>query len=277
MSILEYFQIGNNASFPISEADVIRITQKIAMALHDVQNAKNPGGTLLFISCHIKNTHGLAIFKVEREDGVRIEKDITDQGKTTFSAQHVNDLLLGSRTKLFKIALFYQRKEEVIGFVCDRQQAVGSKDIADFFLIDFLGCQFKEEPRVSTKNFFNVTRTFINSDNFTDDEKLSMSHHLVSELTANQPHINTLSFAKRAMPIGETQKYMDTLKAYNVPSNFNKDLELVQDHLSNIKYVLTSGIKIYGTRNALEKNLKMIPCDDGKTRFELIDSIEKVS
>lgn len=122
LAVKSYFDIGRASSFPLAEEDAIRITQDIAKSLHEVQTARNPGGILLFIPCHNQQQNGLAILKVEREDGVRIQRDTTEQGKTTFSAQHIKDLMLKSKTKLFKIVLFYQNGDNIIGFVCDQQQ-----------------------------------------------------------------------------------------------------------------------------------------------------------
>ena len=71
-AIKEYFLIGNTTGFPLSDDENIRITQNIAKSLYLVQTARNPGGILLFIPCHNNVQNGMAILKVERENGVRI-------------------------------------------------------------------------------------------------------------------------------------------------------------------------------------------------------------
>lgn len=277
LAVKKYFDIGSASSFPLNEDDVIQITQDIAKTLHEVQTARNPGGILLFIPCHNREKHGLAILKVEREEGVRIQQDITAQGKTTFNAQHIKDLMLTSKTKLFKIVLFYKSDENIIGFVCDQQQGViGNREVANFFLTDFLGCKLKEEPHVSTRKFFEATTEYINSDALTDSEKLDVRTHLISELTNNVYLINVSSFADRAMPAGKKQGFMDAMLKKEIPTTFAKDIVLISDKIKKVKYELECGIKITGTEEAVKNNLSIAPCDDGKTKFELIDRIRKV-
>ena len=276
-AVKNYFDSGKASSFPLAEGDAIRITQDIAITLHEVQTARNPGGILLFIPCHDQHQNGLAILKVEREDGVRIQRDITTQGKTTFSAQHIKDLMLTSKTKLFKIVLFYLSDDKVVGFVCDQQQGVlGNREVANFFLTDFLGCKLKEEPHVSTKKFFEATTAYINSEALNDPERLDVRMHLISELTNNLQTINLSSFADRAIPSGKKQGFMDVMQNKKIPTTFPKDIVLIADKIKKVKYELECGIKITGTEEAVKNNLSIASCEDGKTKFELIDRIRKV-
>jgi len=276
-AIKDYFEIGSTSSFPLSENDVIRITQDIAKSLYEVQNARNPGGILLFIPCHNQDKYGLAVLKVEREDGVRIQRDTTELGKTTFNAQHIKDLMLTKKTKLFKVGLFYKNNGDIIGFVCDQQQGgVGNREVATFFLTDFLGCKLKEEPHVSTKKFYETTIKYINGNNLTDSEKVDVRTHLVSELTNNVPSVNLLDFARRSLPAGKSQGFMDAMEKNNVPQNFTKDIQQIEDKIKKVRYELECGIKITGTEEAVKENLTIEPHDDGKMRFELIDHIMKV-
>lgn len=273
----QYFEVGSASSFPLNEPDAIQITQNIAKYLHEVQTARNPGGILLFIPCHDQQKHGLAILKVEREEGVRIQQNVTEQGKTIFNAQHIKDLLLTNKTKLFKIVLFYQKDDAIIGFVCDQQQGVfRNREVADFFLTSFLGCKLKEEPHVSTKKFFEAATQFINGETLTNAEKLDVRTHLISELTNNLPTVNIQTFAQMALPSGKTQVFMDTMTNNNIPTFFSKNTELIADKIKKVKYELECGIKITGTEEAVKNNMNIESCEDGRTKFELVDRIKKV-
>lgn len=276
-AIKQYFGLGASSSFPLNDADSIRITQNIAKSLYEVQTAKNPAGILLFIPCHNQQKHGIAILKVEREEGVRIQQNVTEEGQTTFNAQHIKDLLLTSKTKLFKIVLFYQGDASIVGFVCDKQQGeLGNREVADFFLADFLGCKLKEEPHVSTKKFFEATTQFINGLTLTDSEKLDVRTHLISELTNNLATINIQTFAQKSMPAGKTQIFMDEMAKSKIPTIFPKNIELIANKIKKVKYELESGIKITGTEEAVKNNVTIESCGDGKTKFELVDRIRKV-
>lgn len=275
-AIKEYFKLGIEKGFPLNDSDCLRLTQDIAIELHDVQTARNPGGMLLFIPCHNNKKNGIAILKVEREEGVSIKRDYNNQGKTTFSAQHIKDLMLTKNTRLFKIVLFYQENDNIVGYLCDQQQGSGNKEVADFFLSEFLGCKLKEEPNVSTKKFFETVSDFINTEGFSDNEKVEIHTHLISELTNNTQTIQVLDFAKRSLPTDKIQKYMDALAENNVVSNFKKDLSMIADKIKRVRYELECGIKILGTENVIKEKLTLYQLKEGQTKIELIDRIRKV-
>jgi len=276
-AIKEYFQLGEVSSFPLPDADAIRLTQEIARSLHDVQTARNPGGMLLFIPCHNRTSNGIAILKVEREEGVRIQRTTNTSGQTTFDAQHIKDLMLTKKTKLFKIVLFYKGNNGVVGYLCDQQQGkFENREVANFFLEDFLGCKLKEDPHVTTKKFFESAIAFINNSDLTDDEKLSVHTHLISEITNNTTSINAQNFAQRCIPPAKLAMFMDALNKSHVPTTFSKDATLIADRIKKIQYELDCGIKIYGLESAIKENASFHQENDGKTRIELIDHIKRV-
>jgi len=276
-AIKEYFDIGLNHSLPLQESDSIRLTQNIARELHDVQTAKNPGGMLLFIPCHSNQKNGIAILKVEREEGVRIQRDLNDRGQTTFSVQHIKDLMLTKKTKLFKIVLFYKDSDSIVGYLCDQQQGVfGNREVADFFLVDFLGCKLKEEPHVTTKKFFETAIDFLNSAALSDSEKVETHTHLISELTNNAPMINALDFARKCLPQAKAQEFINFLSNSHVPITFSKNITLIADRIKKIRYEFECGIKIWGTEDTIKEKLTFSTLDEGKTKIELIDRIKKV-
>lgn len=276
-SIKEYFDIGINSTFPLQECDSIRLTQETARELHHVQTAKNPGGMLLFIPCHSNQKNGIAILKVEREEGVRILRDSNDRGQTTFNVQHIKDLMLTKKTKLFKIVLFYKDDDNIIGYLCDQQQGtLSTKEVADFFLVDFLGCKLKQEPHVSTKKFFETATDFINNTTLSDSEKVEIHTHLISELTNNIQMINALDFSRRCLPTAKIQEFMDSLKNNNVPITFLKDITLIKDSIKKVRYELECGIKISGSEDVIKEKLIFSIVEEGRTKIELVDRIKKV-
>jgi hypothetical protein len=61
------------------------------------------------------------VLKLEREQGARVELAVTSGGRT-FSVQHLRDLMLTERTKVFKVGLFVQTGADLAsidGAVCD--------------------------------------------------------------------------------------------------------------------------------------------------------------
>ena len=50
--------------------------------------------------------------KLEKEEGVRLESMVFE-GKTTFKLQHLRDLMLTKKTKLFKIGVFIREGDSI--------------------------------------------------------------------------------------------------------------------------------------------------------------------
>lgn len=278
-AIKEFFTIGAESDFPVNEKDAISVTQGIAKELHVVQTAQNPGGILLFIQCHTGQRHALAILKVEREEGVRIRRDQNISGQTTFSVQHIKDLMLTKKTKLFKIVLFYiNDADQVIGYLCDQQQGYSQKGgVANFFLKDFLGCKLKEEPHITTKKFFEITVEYLNNVDLPAEAKTQIHTHLISELTNNNPAINPLDFARRSLPSDKIQNYMNKLAENELAqSTFIKDNLLISGKIKKVQYEFQSGIKILGEQDVVKEKLSICNTDDGRTKIEFIDQLTKV-
>lgn len=274
-----FFEIGFQKGFPVDEEILIRITQDIAKELYTVQTAQNTGGILLFIPCHVREKHALAILKVEREEGVRIKRDQNSSGQTTFNVQHIKDLMLTKKTKLFKIVLFYyDDNNTVIGYLCDQQQGYfQTREVADFFLIDFLGCKLREEPFITTKKFFEATLQYINDTDIAAENKTQIHTHLISELTNNNSTINVLEFARRSLPVDKIQGYMNKLTDNKLSqTTFTKNNLLIHDKIKKVQYEFESGIKILGEQEVVREKLTIQNTDNGKTRVEFIDSLTRV-
>lgn len=277
--IKNFFEIGLQIGFPVSQENSISITQNVAKELYTVQTAQNTGGILLFIPCHVRNQYALAILKVEREEGVRIQREQNTAGQTTFNVQHIKDLMLTKKTKLFKIVLFYlDSNNEVVGYLCDQQQGYfQTREVADFFLKDFLGCKLREEPSITTKKFFDITIQFINEADIPAETKTQIYTHLISEHTNNNGTINPLEFARRSLPANKIQSYTDKLSESKVTqATFTKDNSLIYDRIKKVQYEFESGIKIIGEQEVVREKILIRDIEDGKMKIEFIDTLTKV-
>src|SRR5205823_671520 len=96
---------------------------------------------------------GAIVMKIEREEALNLNQRRVGDG-FTFDMEHLRNLMLGNRTRVFKAALFGSagRVEDLRGYVSDTQGGYGQESsIAHFFLSRFLGCKPTEEPGVTTK------------------------------------------------------------------------------------------------------------------------------
>lgn len=166
----------------------------------------------------------------------------------------------------------------MVGYLCDQQQGYfPNKEVADFFLKDFLGCKLSEEPQITTKKFFDTTMQYLNDSDISAEEKTEFHTHLISELTNNNTSINILEFARRSLPADKIQNYMDELTENKVnQTTFFKNNQLILSRIKNVQYEFESGIKIIGENKIIKDMLTISGVEDGKIKVELIDALSKV-
>ena len=255
----------------------IAITQQIAQHLYDIQNASNSSGLLLFVRCHDESQTVLAILKVEREQGVRVKQQTSEDGLMTFNVEHIRDLMLTEKTKLFKIVLFYFEDEKVKGIICDQQRGYYGKDIADFFLFDFLGCKLTEAPLILTKNFFENTEKYINEKIESPEDKGTILNHLISEMTSNNTTLSPNAFILRSLPAGKKDEYVQFMRENGAPMNdFPKQINLIESKLKRIQMSFWSGISVYGPIEAMDSKSTVIDLDNGEVKLEIVDLLMQV-
>lgn len=255
----------------------IRITKEITQYLYEIQNASNSSGLLLFVRCLIKEQVSLAILKVEREEGVRIKQQIVKDGLKTFNVEHIKDLMLTKKTKLFKIVLFYIKDDKVKGILCDQQKGNKDKYAADFFLSDFLGCTLIDEPQIITKNYYEATERYINEKVTSPEQKGILINHLISDLTDQNDFISPTNFAKRALEVEKRDEYLQYLKDSGVVTgNFKKENSLIENKIKKVQYNFSSGIFVLGSKEAMLSKSKATDMENGEMKMIITDVLERV-
>ena len=268
-SLESYFTDNNN--------DIIS-SQEIAKHLHQSQNARNSGSLLLFVFCHVRKTKAVAILKVEREEGVQINKLLTDDGHTRFSMEHIENLMLTQKTKLFKIALFYKESGETKGLLSDQQMGFNiGKEVAMYFLSNFLDCQLVDDPSVTTKKFFESAQKFVNDSDMSAEKKAKTFTHILSALTNNTGAVNIQAFAENNLDIEYADNFINFMQDQDIPTtSFVKDVALIHNKLSKRQFVFDSGIYVIVPENITESQLSYEGADGRKIKMQIIDSLKKV-
>lgn len=163
------------------------MSQEMARHLYLCQKGNSPEGLLTVCEVDVAGHRGLAVLKLEREQGARVELANTSGGRT-FSVQHLRDLMLTERTKVFKVGLFVQTGADLAsidGAVCDTQKSYDGT-VAHFFLEQFLGCRLREKPELTTKRFFEATERFINEQVTEPEKKAQYQVALLAELNGTR-------------------------------------------------------------------------------------------
>lgn len=264
-----------NSSSP--RIDFIEPSKKIAKHLYDIQKGTNPAGIIVIIEGKINVKNILAILKVERDEGAKIEKN---SGQNYLDIVTVHDLLLTKKTKLFKASIFFNRSDYEIdfdGYVADNQLQISSmKDVADFFLSDFLGCDYYDDTRIMTKNFFTYTQTYIT--NIEDPiKKAKYYEHLLSYTNKPDNSLSFLEFSMEYLEMADRQNYEDHMRLNKFPEdNFRKDTELIQSHIKKMMIDFENDISIISKNGDIGNKVKLSHIDNGFTKAEIISKIKKI-
>jgi hypothetical protein len=256
-------------------ADFVATSQQMAILLHASQGGVNPAGLLTLMEIEIGKRSGVAIVKLEKEEGARIRRAKID-GQSTFNLTHLRDLMLTKKTKVFKASLFVPATGGMEGLVCDTQKGQGTT-VAFFFLSQFLGCKLKDVPQVTTQRFFDATERFINERVDGPEEKGRYQVALVAELQSSHPAITPETFATEHLEAEDRQPFLDTLHEEGLTArSYPKDLALVSSILKKVQWNFEDGISVVGRPEQVGEKIRVENRADGKTRMEIVDDLREV-
>lgn len=92
----------------------VKMSQVAAQHLYDSQTGANPAGLLVVLRGTLGNVSALGLMKLEREEAIRLNQEKVG-GRRTFNLEHLRDLMLSKKTRVFKTGLFWPDNGEVIG------------------------------------------------------------------------------------------------------------------------------------------------------------------
>jgi len=135
--------------------EFVQMSRRLAMNLFAQHTGATSAGLLCVMSVTSAAKSGVAVLKLERQEGAEI-KFGGEEGKKVFDMDVLENLILTENTRLFKGAMFLRNGGGDDDFdlgACDSQ---GPEDVARFWL-SYLGCELAEEPRVVTRRWYNAS------------------------------------------------------------------------------------------------------------------------
>lgn len=269
----------NNLS--AQQSDFLTMSMEMTQHLYNCQTRVNPSGLLAVVQASIESFRAFVVLKLEREEGVRVKQD-KNNGKRTFSIEHLSDLMLTGKTKVFKIGLFVQTEttlESIEGAVSDKQRSFQpNTEVADFFLKKFLGCKLREAPEITTKRFLQATEEFINKRVAEPAIKARYEIALLATINSQQGTLHPKTFAEGHLDINHRQQYIDFLeKSQILIQEFDKDVALVKTHTNKIKMELESGLAILGSPSVFDERVKITDNKDNEhIRIVIEDKLKNI-
>lgn len=250
---------------------LVAMSQQLAVRLSGVQSQAMSPGILAVASCAVAQERTIAILKLEKESGVRLERGTTKEGGTLLGLRTVRELILSERTRFFKQAYIRHTGREFEIHVTDTQRA-GSTPAANFFLGAFLGGRLAVDARVATRDFLDASVRFLNEEVSQPEERQELALDLISYLRANRPEINVERFAEEHLPAALRDPFRDFIVEAGVPlGNIVRDVSLVASRLQRVRLVGDSGIVVVGSAEAFEERVEQ-GVDGGRDTLTIRDT-----
>ncbi|HHY95281.1 MAG TPA: nucleoid-associated protein [Firmicutes bacterium] len=257
-----------------SEGELVPVSRILAQYLNKLQTGVNSAGILVVAECRIGSDLVVGIMKLERDEGVRVEPSHKD-GLRAFTVIQTRNLIMTSRTKVFKLAIFAMVASEIVGIVCDQQRGYRpTREVAEFFL-RFLGCQLLEEPSVTTRRFYQAAENFVNSLDCRAELKYRYMLHVASELMSGEAVLVPETFARRFLELEHQQAFCTCLDHEGLRRPLLKDLSLIEARLER-QVLQFRDVLISGRTEAIREKVEVEDLPDGRTRAVVVDYLERV-
>lgn len=245
--------------------------------LFKIQEGQMASGILVVIYGKINDKGTCIIIKLEKDEGAQLQLDPITK---SFNIKEVKDLMLTNKTKIYKVGLFINRDEFKIkydGSTADLQIDPRTKKVVTTWFIEkFLGCIPLENPKTTTKNFYDYTTTFIQTIE-NPVTRVKYTQDLNSYLQKNSQNISADEFANDYMETSDKDRFKNYLgeKKFRM-SEFPKDISYINSKIKTITMLFTNDIAIIGKKGTFDKNVKLENLNDGTTKAEVISKVISV-
>jgi hypothetical protein len=226
--------------------DLLACSRHLATNLYQTQSGSNSAGLLIALSGTANGTPALAILKLERQQGVRVMREMNDKGQLHFNMSHLRDLMLNERTRVFKAAVFALAGDGSIeGVVSDEQRGSRQDEVATFFLSKFLGCQLRVSSQAATKAFFTASLGWINDRVEDPDSKTKYLVAVIAEMNSEDRDLDPSEFARRSLDADNRDGFLRYLAANEVPGTvFEKNVKLIKSQLRAMRIDIENNIVV---------------------------------
>ncbi|MDO9054562.1 MAG: nucleoid-associated protein [Gallionella sp.] len=273
-------EVGENSFFQVAATMIqaqddkfIALTKALANGLNKAQlNTTAPGGMLAIINGRVgkDSLPFIAAIKAEPQDGFK-----TDEKDDQVTMEYIAELLLTNTQRLYKIGLLTEiaskpanadghHASNYRAFLFDHlMTATETRSAAIYFYRGFLGMDTQASSKKLTQDFFELTRSFIDTSPITDDKKIDFHESLRSELRSQEATISVAAFGVKHFQNDMRKQYEVFMHGKGFPQNaVNKDTDYIHCKLSRRrKYIFTNGVSISTPPEKAEDFLEIEPAN----------------
>ncbi len=245
---------------------LVAASKDMARALYNAQRKVSNPGLLCVVIGKLASADCVVVLKLQYREGMQIHPMLTTDGQQTFSATILDDLTLTEDARVFKAALFRAGgagPDALEGLASDDQRRTGEGELADFFLVAFLGCDFAAEPDRMTRDFYEAASAFF--DSLPDPEqRIEYRRALVATLLSPTPTIVASEFSEQFLRDGHKATFDALLREREAPlTAFDKDTTLIDNKLKRTRLRTTHGLTITGPPDEIAERVSVGEGRDG--------------
>ena len=256
--------------------DLLPASQRLATALYSIQTYVNNPGLLALTRLEVGGELAVGILKLQKETGMRGE--LVEAGPLRrYNVDLIRNIFFTDDTRVFKAGVFMLDGERVDGLVSDQQAAAPSRDVAGFFLSDFLGCRYATSPERATQAFLKVSEDFVNAELSDPLEQTRFEQGLLAELASQHHQVDPHAIATGYLPAGSRQAYLAHLEAEGVGQRpFRKDTLLIRNQIDRIQYKFRGATVLVDPGSVEDGTVTIAAIEDRKTRLTVEDILEGI-
>ena len=222
----------------------------MAQHLHKTQRSGS-AGVFLCARAEAQGIPRVVIMKAEHQEGMRLRQTVGANGQVVFEAEHLNELILGRKAQVFKIALAWVTPESgnLVGLMVDRQNGFG---YADYFLNQFLGFELVHQAEKLVEEFVKSMTSHINTSNYETEKKARYLSALAAVLESPAPNLNPTSFVRDFIDPVDRAAVASSLPFQVSNMEFRKDTTLVHSLIGGLRVTTDNGVVIQANADAVE-------------------------
>jgi nucleoid-associated protein YejK len=253
------------------DANFVSGSQTLAQNLYQAQTGNSPSGILIVAIVDTGGSTSIVIMKAEHQEGMRLQR-VSDADGGHFDLEHLNELIVGNNSRVYKIAVLQRSGATLAGRMVDQQNGVA---FADFFMSSFLGCRLADNAELQTKQFMDSAMNYINSEVADEEKRGRYATALVAYMSAPAETFQAAEFAEQFLEAGDRDSFAHAMPEQVAASVISKNLSLVPGHGSGLR-LWGAGVVVSASASALDRGALQIESEEnGETVIRIIGPLKR--
>lgn len=233
-----------------SEDALPESSRAMAQHLHKTQRGGS-AGVFLCARAEAAGITRVVIMKAEHQEGMQLQQKVSSNGEIYFEAKHLDELILGRKAQVFKIALGWidPTSGNLVGLMVDRQNGSG---YADYFLDGYLGFELVHQAEKLVERFVTSVTSHINSANYAPDKKARYLGALAAVLESPAPKLSPANFVRDFIDVADRDAVVSSLPMQVSNMEFPKDTTLVKALVGGLRLATENGVIIQASADAVD-------------------------